>query len=323
MLVSAGFCIVACFAVAQFARTQDRDRGDEIVANLAGGRVIVHVAKEKIIFAAVDQPVEANSIPPRVLSIDQKHIGVLLGASEWRHTSDPKPVRLDRDFPRFTGRNSHYAVDTEEVAPDLDVVGVAFLERLRPLVSQLHHKIEFKPDEPLFEVVMIGYAPDDYGPEVWTMEYRIQQEEIATRGDFWQTRLLRPRFTQLYPPEKGAPKKLVEIRYPEAMQGPTLQQLIEGNDPDIEKLTQGDPKFVKVSESIERGQANKAADGDAANFMQAVLPLAVDKAHFILGTISEQGFAWILAPDEPVEKVKEDKNQPPDAPTLHPRIKPN
>jgi len=315
-------CFLVSIASAQIARAQDRDRGDEIVANLAGGRVIVHVARDKIVFAAIDQPVEAKSIPPRVLSIDATHIGILLGASEWRHTSDPKPVRLDKDFPRLSGRNPHYAADPEEVAPDLDVIGVAFLERLRPLVSQLHHKIAFKPEEALFEVVMIGYAPDDYGPEVWTLEYRIQQEEIATRGDFWQTRLLRPRFTQLYPPEKHAPKKLVEIRYPDTIEGPTLQQLIEGNDPEIDTLTRREPKFLKVSESIERGQANKAAPEDATDFLRAVLPLIVDKANFILGTMSEHGFDWILAPDEPVEKAQEDKNQPPDAPTLHRRVKP-
>ena len=316
------FCVLGSIIAVPRAAAQDRDRGDEIVANLAGGRVIVHVARDKIVFAAIDQPIEANSIPPRVLSIDSRHVGVLLGASEWRHTSDPQPVRLDKDFPRVPGRNSHYAADPDEIAPDLDVIGVAFLERLRPLVAQLHHRIEFKPEEALFEVVMIGYAPDDYGPEVWTIEYRIQQEEIATRGDFWQTRLLRPRFTQLYPPDKHAPKRLVEIRFPNTMQGPTLQQLIDGNDPEIEKLSRRDPKFLKVSESIERGQANKAVPEDATDFLRAVLPLVVDKANFILGTMSEHGFDWILAPDEPVEKAKEDKNQPQDAPTLHRRVKP-
>lgn len=320
--VSLCFCFLVLFVGVQRAPAQERERGDEIVANLAGGRVIIHVARDKIVFAAIDQPVEPSSIPPRVLSIDRTHIGILLGASEWRHTADPKPVRLDKDFPHVSGKNKNYAADPDEVAPDLDVIGVAFLERLRPLVSQLHHKIEFKPDESLFEVVVIGFAPDDYGPEVWTVAYRIQQEEIATRGDFWQTRLLRPRFAQLYPPEKHAPKKLVEIRYPETLQGPTLQQLIEGNDPDIEKLTRREPKLLKVWESIERGQANKAVPEDATDFLRAVLPLIVDKANFILGTMNEHGFDWVLAPDEPVEKAKEDKNQPPDAPTLRRRPKP-
>jgi hypothetical protein len=315
--VSVCLLLLACLAAFQSLPAQDREGGNEIVANLAGGRVIVHVARDKIVFAAIDQPVEPSSIPPRVLSIDSRHIGVLLGASEWRSPADPKPVRLDRDFPQLQGKNPHYAADPEEVAPDLDVIGVAFLERLRPLVAQLHHKIEFKPDEALFEVVIIGFAPEDYGPEVWTVEYRIQQEEIATRGDFWQTRLLRPRYTQLYPPEKKAPKTLVEIRYPESLEGPTLQQLIQGNDPDLDNLSRGEPKFSKVMESIDRGQANKAVPEDATDFLRAALPLISEKAKFILGTMTERGFDWVVPPDEPVEKAKEDKNRPPEAPTLH------
>ncbi len=319
--VALSLFLLACLAPAQISPAQERDRTDEIVANLAGGRVIVHVARDKIVFAAIDLPVEPNSIPPRVLSIDNRHIGVLLGASEWRIPADPKPVRLDRDFPQLSGKNPAYNVNPDEVAPDLDVIGVAFLERLRPLVSQLHHKIEFKPDETLFEVVVIGFAPDDYGPEVWTLEYRIHQEEIATRGDFWQTRLLRPRFTQLYPPEKHAPKTLVEIRYPDTLKGPTLQQLIQGNDPELDNLSRGDPKFSKVMAVIDQGQANKAVPEDATDFLRAALPLISDKAKFILGTMTERGFDWVVPPDEPVEKAKEDKNKPPEAPTL--RKKPN
>ncbi|HMD08083.1 MAG TPA: hypothetical protein VKH63_11145 [Candidatus Acidoferrum sp.] len=322
-LLSVSLFLLACLATLQISPAQDRDRADEIVANLAGGRVIVHVARDKIVFAAIDQPVEPSSIPPRVLSIDRTHIGVLLGASEWRSPADPKPVRLDKDFPQLSGKNPHYAVNPDEVAPDLDVIGVAFLERLRPLVSQLHHKIEFKPEEPIFEVVLIGYAPDDYGPEIWTIEYRIQQEEIATRGDFWQTRILRPRFIQLYPPEKHAPKTLVEIRYPNTIQGPTLQQLIQGNDPELDNLSRGDPKFSKVMETIDRGQANKAVPEDATDFLRAALPLVSEKAKFILGTVTERGFDWVVPPDEPVEKAKEDKNKPPEAPTLRKKPNPN
>jgi len=314
--------ILAFIASTQITTAQEPPREDEIVANLAGGRVIVHVARDKIVFAAIDQPVEADSIPPRVMSINATHIGILLGASEWRHTSDPQPVRLDKDFPHVSGKSPNYADNSDDVAPDLETIGVAFLERLRPLVSQLHHKIEFKRDDALFEVVLIGYAPDDYGPEVWTIEYRIQQEEIATRGEFWQTRLLRPRFTQLYPPEKHAPKTLVEIRFQTTTQEPSLQQLIQGNDPDIEKLSRGDPKFLKVMEDIDRGQANKAAPQDATDFLRAALPLIVGKSRFILGTMTEGGFDWVVPPDEPVEKAKQDKNQPPDAPSLHRKVKP-
>ena len=105
--VSLCFFFLACIASAQVTPAQERERGDEMVANLAGGRVIIHVARDKIVFAAIDQPVEPNSIPPRVLSIDHSHIGVLLGASEWRIPADPKPVRLDRDFPHVPGKNPH------------------------------------------------------------------------------------------------------------------------------------------------------------------------------------------------------------------------
>jgi hypothetical protein len=312
---------VALFGVPRAVMAQQGEHGDEIVANLAGGRVIIHVARDQIIFAAIDQPLETNSVPPRVLSVDAGHIGVLLGASEWRGTADPKPVRLDKDFPHVTPGNSKYAYNPEEAAPDLETMGVAFLERLRPLVTQLQHKIEFKPDEALLEVVVIGYARD-YGPEVWTIEYRIQQEQISTRGEFWQTRLLRPRFTQLYPPEKKEAKTIVEVRYPPTMEGPTLQQLIEGNFPDIDDVAKRDPKFVKVVESIDKGQANKADAQSSTDFMRAILPIVAGKSPFMLGTMTERGFNWILAPSEPVEKAQDDKNRPAEAPTLHRRPNP-
>jgi len=143
--VSLSLFLLMCLAPPQVSPTQDRDRTDEIVANLAGGRVIVHVAKDKIVFAAIDQPVEPSSIPPRVLSIDRSHIGVLLGASEWRSPADPKPVRLDKDFPQLSGKDPHYASNPDEVAPDLDVIGVAFLERLRPLSLSFTAKSNSNP----------------------------------------------------------------------------------------------------------------------------------------------------------------------------------
>jgi hypothetical protein len=75
-------------------------------------------------------------------------------------------------------------------------------------------------------------------------------------------------------------------------------------------------------EEIDRGQANKAVSEDATDLMQAVLPLIAGKSKFILGTMTESGFNWVVPPDEPVEKAKEDKNRPPEAPSLHRRVKP-
>jgi hypothetical protein len=59
------------------------------------------------------------------------------------------------------------------------------------------------------------------------------------------------------------------------------------------------------------------------DFLRAVLPLIAGDRRYFLGTVNERGFNWVVPPDEPVEKAQEDKNRPPDAPTLRPKIKPN
>jgi hypothetical protein len=295
---------------------------DEIVANLAGGRVIVHVARELIILAAIDQPVERNSIPPRVMNLDTTHVGVLFGASEWQIPADPKPIRLDRNFQRTPSVNSR-STTSPDAETDLETIGTAFLEKLRPLVAQLRNKIDFSPDDPILQLVVIGYAPNDYGPEVWVVEFHMEQEEVATRGDYWQTRVLRPRFTQLYPPEKHEPRTLVESRYPPDMKGPTLREMIQSNDPLVTGIATAQPRFQKVIENLHGGQAQKAVGLDSADFMRALLPVIAGGSRYVLGTMDERrGFEWIVPPQEPVEKAEDDKKRPPDAPTLRPKIKP-
>jgi hypothetical protein len=317
--------------LAALAAAQTLQREDEIVASLAGGRVIAQVAKDNvIIFAAINQPVEQHSVPPRLLQLDALHVGVLLGASEWQIPSAPNSVRLDRDYQSIVqGPNQHFAQYPGQEAPDLETIGIAFLEKLRPLVAQLHHKLDFRPDDALFELIILGFAPD-YGPEVWQVEYRIEQEQVAARGEYWQTRILRPRFTQLYPPEGGkkAPHTLVEARYPPEDPAalaskvvtqntePPLIALIQAGDPALSRLRSGDPKFAKVMDAIDHGQAQKASAMDSADFLRAALPLIAGGNKFFLGTMVEQrGFDWIVPPDEPVEKT-DDKSRPPSAPSL-------
>jgi hypothetical protein len=303
-----------------------QDQDDEIVATLAGGRVIVHATHENIIFIAINEPIEqAGSVPPRIVSLDSHHVGVLFGSSEWRIPADPNPIRLDKQLTRIANQDPNYAGSYNgEAEPDLETVGVAFLEKLTPLAARLHHKLDFPADQPLFELVVIGFGPRDYGPEVWTMEYRMTQEMISSRDDFWQTKVLRPRFEQIYPPDKKAPKKLVESCYPGACKGPTLQQLIEGNEPSLAKLSGTDPKWAKAVDLIAKGQAQKAATPDTAAFLRAAIPLIYSNRQFAMGTFEEQhGFSWVVPPEEPVERAKqEDKNQPPEAPTLRRRVDP-
>ena len=298
---------------------------EEIVANLAGGRVMIHVANDRIVFAAIDQPIETKSVPPRAMELDSTHMGILLGASEWRLPADPMPVRLDRNFQRLAGQNPRdQGSFGGEAEPDLEAIGISFLEKLRPLVSQLHHKLDFSSDEPLFAVVIIGYAPKGYGPEIWEVEYRVEQKEVATRGEYWQTRILRPRFSQLYPPEgKHTARNLVEIRYPEDAKGTPLMALIQGNDPRIARLRSGEPRFAKVLEQIEKGQAHKASAVDSTELLRSIVPMIAGDAHFFVGTMEEQrGMEWVVPPDEPVQKEPEDKNRPPDAPSLRKRPTP-
>jgi hypothetical protein len=313
------------------AAAQTLQHEDEIVASLAGGRVIAQVAKDNVIvFAAINQPVEQNSVPPRLLQLDALHVGVLLGASEWQIPAAPNPVRLDRNYQSIAqGPNQHYAQYPGQEAPDLETIGIAFLERLRPLVAQLHHKLDVRPDEALFELIILGFGPD-YGPEVWQVEYRIEQEQVAARGEYWQTRILRPRFTQLYPPEGGkkAPHTLVEARYPPEDPAalaskvvtqntePPLIALIRAGDPALTRLRSSDAKFAKVMDAIDHGQAQKASATDSSDFLRAALPLIAGGNKFFLGTMEEQcGFDWIVPPDEPLEKT-DDKSRPPSAPSL-------
>jgi hypothetical protein len=306
-------------AALALAATPSFAQEDEIVANLAGGRVIVHVTRDGIVFGAIDHPLEAKSVPPRVATIGSSHIGIFFGASEWQIPAQPRPIRLDRDIADVRTAVGEYERPAGSGEADLETIGVNFLEKLRPLVSQLHHKFDLKPDEPLLEIVLIGYAPQDYGPEVWLLEYRAEQESIGSKNDYWQTHVLRPRFTQLYPPEKRAAKTILEMRFPDDLPDIPLTGLIQQNDPRIARLRSSDARFAKVVEQIEHGQANKSVTQDAADFLRAALPILGGNSHFIEGVLGEGGgFEWVVPPEEPVEKQQraEDKDRPPDAPTL-------
>jgi hypothetical protein len=314
------FCLLL-FAALFLIISQALGQEDEIVANLAGGRVMIYVTRDSLVFGAIDHPLEAKSVPPRVASIDNSHIGIFFGASEWQIPAQPKPIRLDRlvEYVQNSAPPGYRPPGSGET--DLETIGVNYLEKLRPLVSQLHHKIDLKPDEPLVEIVLIGYAPQDYGPEVWVIDYGAEQESVSSKGDYWQTHILRPRFTQLYPPEKHQAKTLIEMRFPADLPLVPLIGLIQQNDPRITHVISSDPRFSKIVEQLQHGQANRSSSQDAADFLRATLPVLAGTSNFIEGKFSESGgFEWIVTPEEPVEKAK-DQDRPPDAPTL--RRKPN
>ncbi len=315
LLLSSVFICVHLWFLSGSVRAQESDQ--EILANLAAGRVVLFVAKDAIIIGAAEARVEPDSRPPLVLPVGGRRIGILLGGVEWvtPATGHP-PVRLDRELPRLVSESiSRSAKPEPEQASDIEAIGVALLERLRAVAGQLHHKIDLKPDEPLLELLVVN-IDETYGPEVWSLRYHIAQDVL--RGDYWRTRVLRPSYNQLYPPEKGQPRTLIEVRYPADDPGPALLDLLKQGDPRLARLRSADQQLARATERLTQGQSNKASAEDAAAFLRAALPaVSGTDAKLVLGVLhAQRGYQWVLAPPELPQTADEAKPREPSAPTL-------
>jgi hypothetical protein len=295
------------------ARPQELER--ELVANLSSGRVIAAVTKDAIIIGTAETRAETGSRPPSVIELGSKRLAIMMGATEWlAPDGSAPPIRLDLEFPRLAiEANGAKHLGSTEAANDIELVGVAFLERFRVVAAQLHHKVDLRSDEPLIEIILVDYV-DRYGPEVWDLRYRIAQDPM--RGDFWRTRVLRPSYAQLYPPEKGQPRTLVEVRYPDDDAVPTMLQRLQQEDPQLVNIGHSDPRLSLVVQKLLSGESHKIYGADAATFMRAALPLVADpNAKLTLGVMyEEKGLDWLLAP--PPLQQEDDKSRPPGAPTL-------
>lgn len=289
--------------------------GDELVANLAAGRVLIYVAKDGIAIGAVEKHIEAESRPPVVVQLSGRRAAILLGAVEWLEFGSGAPsARMDRELLRVAGQFASGKRLQQEHAEDIEAVGLGMLEALRKMTERLHHKLDLGPEEPLVELLLIGYV-QDYGPEVWSLRYRIVQEPL--RGNYWHTRLLRPRYTQLYPPEKSQPHTLIEVRYPAEDSSPGLLEQWN-QEPKLAPLRTGDTQLVQAAELLATGQSQKAKLDDAAAWMRAALnTLTPPNNTQILAVITEEkGFDWILAPPKAPARAEEAAPREPAAPTL-------
>jgi hypothetical protein len=287
----------------------------EVVVNLAAGRVEVLVAKDGIIVSAVHDAAEPESRPPLVVRLSERRVGIVLGAAEWLQPgTGAAPVRMDREMVRLMGEIAGPKRLEAEKAEDIEQLGLAMLEALRPMTGRLHSRINLREDEPLLQVVLVGYVPN-YGPDVWLVNYSVVQEPL--RGDYWRTRVLRPRYTQLYPPEKDQPRTLIEVRYP-AGKDETLLERVE-KDPQLVSLGGGDEPLATANALITQGESNKAELEGALPWMRTLLNATTPKDETqILGVIDEvKGLEWILAPPEGAEQAEESqKPREPGAPTL-------
>jgi hypothetical protein len=298
----------------------------EVAVNLAEGRVVICAAKDGIILAALDVHGETGSQAPSIAILSAERMGVMLGAVEWvQPDSKDKPVRLDNEFRGIVAAalNTGGQKDSGFRASDIESIGIAVLERIRVLAGLLHHKINLGEDEPLIRIVLAGYVRD-YGPEAWTIDYHIRQDALG--NDIWRTRVLRPSYNQLYPPEKGQPKTFMEVRYPpenRAAGEPELLDLLHQNDSRLAKIRAANEVEAKSVTLAVEGQSQKSDAVSLVNFLKAALPaVAVPETKLIMAKVDyDGGFQWILqppkAPAPPPSETPTDKTpQEPERPTL-------
>jgi len=301
-------------------------KDQEVAVNLAEGRIVICAAKDAIILAAMDVHGEAGSHAPEIAILSAERIGVMLGAVEWvQPDSKDKPIRLDNEFHSLIAAalNNGGQKDDAFRASDIESTGIAVLERLRALASLLHHKINLGEDEPLIRIVLVGYVRD-YGPEAWAIDYHIEQDALG--NDIWRTRVLRPSYNQLYPPEKGKPKTFMEVRYPpenRANGEPELLDLLQQNDSRLTKIRAANEIQQKSVTLAVEGQSQKSDTASVVNFLKAALPaITPPETKLTMAKVDyDGGFQWILqppkAPAPPPSKTPQEKTpEEPERPTL-------
>jgi hypothetical protein len=297
---------------------QTQSQSEEIVANLAAGRVLIYVAREGIVIGVVDSSLEPGSRLPAIVPLGGRRVGVLLGAVDWFLPAAGRfQAQLDRALPRVISRSGPHL--KQEGSNDIEQAGLALLEPLRLAAESLHSKIDLPPEESLLELLLVDYA-EGYGPEVWNLRYRFRQEPL--RGDFLETRVQRPGYTQLYPPEKGQPHTLVELQYPTEEKPTTLLDLIRGQDPRLVKIKSADEQMARAVENLERGTSQKAHLSEATAFVRAALgATASNVTNLAVAVLAEdRGFQWVVAPPNaplPPNTEEAGKARPAGAPSLH------
>jgi hypothetical protein len=307
----------------------------EIVVDLAAGRVVILVVKDAILIGTVENPIEAETLPPSPVQLGSERAGMILGAVNWFSPSTQQDLaHLSRELPRL--RRSTAAADSGphlqgvqggSEATDIEAIGQGLLERLNGLARGFHNKITLPADEPLAEVIVADYLTG-YGPEVWQLSYSMTQN-VTTHEDYWDTRVLRPRYLQFWPPEKKEPRTLVEFNYPPENPPVSILDLLRQKDPRLQAIVASDGKMGQVSDLLLRGESNKILGVDATQFLRAALDaLTPPKARQTMAIIGlESGFQWILPP--PPERMRPgsqsgpQQNREPDAPSLanpHPSL---
>lgn len=318
LILSVFICVHLWLPSPAFAQQESTQ---ELAVNLAEGRVVICAAKDGIIMATIGEHSEGGSRSPAVMSVSALRAAVMLGAVEWvQPESSDKPIRLDTELPGIVAAvlNTSGRPNYSNAASDIEMIGVAVLERVRVVAGLLHNKINMGGDEPLIRIVLAGYVPD-YGPEAWTIDYHAVQDSLG--NDVYRTRVLRPSYNQIYPPEKGQPHTLVEVRYPpadRAKDSPELLDLLHQNDPRLASVRAANEAVSKSVEFVVDGQSQKSTAAPDIDFLRGALPAVTPPGtKFTMAMVDyDKGFRFVLEPPAEDRPPKETTPREEGAPTL-------
>ncbi|MGB6484545.1 MAG: hypothetical protein WBE86_13755 [Candidatus Acidiferrales bacterium] len=320
---------LALFPRYSMAQDPGQENAEEIIANLCAGRVVIGVAKDGIVVATLENPVEPGTRPPMIVPISDDRVAVLLGAADWWLPDQNRELaRLDKELPDLPPEQGlrdgpHLQASSQEgagsEATDIEQIADRLRGRLSAIAEHIHGNLKLADGEPLLQMVLADYAPS-YGPEVWLIQYSVEQD--PEQGDYWQTRVLQPQYTQLWPPEKGQPRGLIEISYPAA---PTLASLIRSGDAHLAQSISTAPGAQQTSEEILAGDVQKLPAVDVAAFLRTCLgTLTVPKARMVEAEINEKlGIGWFVQPPAEEERPGAEQARPAGAPSLRRPTKPD
>ena len=268
------------------------------------GSATILVAKDGIVVVTLENPIEPNTRPPDIVALGSESAGVLFGAENWHAFWPPALIAsLGVELPRIHAQGAPTGPSLKAgnigYGNKIEFIGRGVTERLRQLVSLFHGKLDVQEDEPVLQLILTNFDTRE-GSEVWLLQYTVTQSQ--ERGDYWQTSLSTPSYTQLWPPEKGQPRTLLSAQYPADSSAPTLLELLKKNDPRLAALS-SDSTQAAVKDSILRGDVQKLKVADATQFLRAAIDaIATKDQRQEIATIDASGFAWILPPP-PEEKA--------------------
>ncbi|HTZ73144.1 MAG TPA: hypothetical protein VMB47_04430 [Candidatus Aquilonibacter sp.] len=313
--------IVACLCVCALLRVVAQDDSNppvnEVVVNQAAGRVVIAVVKHAILISTSENPIEEGTRPPIPTAMSSIRAGIFLGADEWTSPSLQRDLGLlDQELPQLRSAVGPEAPSlgvgvANAEATDIEGIGKPLGQRLGDLAGEIHSNLNWPETDPVAELVLADYVAD-YGPEVWTLTYTLEQEQ--QQGDYWVTNVDGPVYLQIWPPEKGQPHTLMEFDYPQKNAPTPLLDLLKQKDPRLEGLIQGDQTMADTANKFLIGDSMKISATDATQFlraaMDAITPPNLPQTMAIIR--EDSGFDWILRPPPESRKI----NRPPGAPSL-------